>query len=527
VTQHWKKVAVLSGLLAVGAVMRGIGLSQVPPILNRDEAALAYNAFLLMQTGMDEWQQQWPLLLKSFGDYKLVGYPVILSVFFRFLPLADWVVRLPAVLAGLSLVPLSYGLYRMLLPKQRWQWAALAAGLLSIAPVMIFYSRIGFEAMVGLALFVLATLLFLREQPRWDVAGLLVAALATTVYNTPLILLPLLIPLLVVRRGLGAWKRWLPLSLGIVVVFGGMFWQLQQAVAQKGGITIFGNPTTYHSFIEYREQLPQALLPVAGNQYVYTLLEMTRNFIASFDPRFLVTQGSTHPWHNLPQWGHIYVSSYVLGVGGVVVWLWNIFTTAWRKRQLAIDESSLLYLLGIGLVPAIITVDAPHATRSLFFFVIWHFAVASALRWLWQRASVVDGTWLRRGVLVAVIALQLVALGRYLHAWFAEYPRRYPPELLIGFHSAVQAAVSEYPAETIAVVDDEGYSYVIAAWYLRLSPEDFWQTVEWQNPDTAGLQYGEYVGNLHFIAQPDDIEKYPEELLLQRDEAGEWVLERR
>ena len=40
-----------------------------PPLL-WDEAALGYNAYSIIKTGMDEFGKFLPLIFKSFGDYK-------------------------------------------------------------------------------------------------------------------------------------------------------------------------------------------------------------------------------------------------------------------------------------------------------------------------------------------------------------------------------------------------------------------------------------------------------------------------
>ncbi|KKU82941.1 MAG: hypothetical protein UY10_C0019G0001, partial [Microgenomates group bacterium GW2011_GWA2_47_8] len=60
------------------AIPRIWQLGILPLALNRDEAALAYNAVLLAETGKDEWGRSWPLALQSFGDFKLIGYPAVL-----------------------------------------------------------------------------------------------------------------------------------------------------------------------------------------------------------------------------------------------------------------------------------------------------------------------------------------------------------------------------------------------------------------------------------------------------------------
>ena len=77
-----KKILLLSLIVLLGAALRLFQLGSIPAILNRDEAALAYNGYLLSQTGKDEWGKIWPPTLESFGDYKLPGYPLILAILF-------------------------------------------------------------------------------------------------------------------------------------------------------------------------------------------------------------------------------------------------------------------------------------------------------------------------------------------------------------------------------------------------------------------------------------------------------------
>ena len=59
-------------ILCLAAFLRFSALDRVPPSLNWDETAIAYNAYSILQTGKDEWGKSWPLLgFESFGEYKL------------------------------------------------------------------------------------------------------------------------------------------------------------------------------------------------------------------------------------------------------------------------------------------------------------------------------------------------------------------------------------------------------------------------------------------------------------------------
>ena len=62
-----------------------------------------------------------------------------------------------------------------------------------------------------------------------------------------------------------------------------------------------------------------------------------------------------------------------------------------------------------------------------------------------------------------------------------------------------------YPDKNIAVVDGGGYQYILTAWYLKMTPDQFYSTVVKQLPDRIGFRYGEQVGRYHFIVNLKDM----------------------
>lgn len=519
--KHWLPISILSSTL-VAAVLRFVLLDNIPGILNRDEAALAYNALLLLETGRDEWQQQWPLLLKSFGDFKLAGYSYITMLLFSFLPEADWVVRLPSAIAGILLVPISFLLSKELL-AEKWQ-AAVVSALVAITPVFIFYSRMAYEANVGLSLFAVVVFLLLKQTDSkrllLDTIALLLLAISTVIYNTPLLLAPFLIPLIVLRRGWKHWKVWLFPTLGIFSISFLSTWLLSSAIAQKSGITIFDNPDIYHYYIEYRNALPDALLPLLGNRYAHYVTIVVPNFINSFLPNFMVFEGGQHPWHGLPQWGHVYFSVYLLGIVGLLRSLWKLLIRLWNERVIDHLHFSLMYLLVIGLAPAVVTVDAPHATRSLWFFLMWLLVAASGLQVITEYFRN-KGKWI---LFVALSVLLWISTIHYSHDYILQYPEEYPTELQVGLDESVQKIQSSYPDANVAVVDPNGYAYILIAWYQRISPDYFWGTMKWKPADTARLRKGEQVGQYTFILEPDEtLDQY--DVLLQQESNTSWVIQ--
>ncbi|KKQ96399.1 MAG: hypothetical protein UT23_C0032G0001, partial [Candidatus Woesebacteria bacterium GW2011_GWA1_39_12] len=68
-----KKLVNLVPIFAVillALFLRVYKLGDIPPSINWDEAAVGYNAFSIANFGRDEWGNVFPLVFKSFEDYK-------------------------------------------------------------------------------------------------------------------------------------------------------------------------------------------------------------------------------------------------------------------------------------------------------------------------------------------------------------------------------------------------------------------------------------------------------------------------
>lgn len=499
-TKEWLQLLVVT-LLAL--VVRTVQLQTLPAALNRDEAALGYNAWLLQTEGVDEWGQPWPIALRSFGDYKLPGYPLLTILSFTLVGRSDAAVRLPSALAG-SLLPLAVW-YLLLQPQFSRRARLLAAWLLAVAPFSLFYSRIGFEASVGLTLLVLVVALCIKAQSlkklNWQllllIAGLLLAGIFT--YNTPLLLAPFLL------LGLGIYgvgRQWRPVLLtGLAVVLpmllgGVMLWQLS---SQKAGISIFTDPTITTQIAERytaAQTLPERL--VASRWLVYSRL-IIKNVLASWSPVFLVTHGGSHPWHSIPQAAHLTWFSYGLGLVGVLATVVTAVLRFYHRQNWSLKHRSQLLLLWLfiaGLAPAVITVDAPHATRSLLFLTLWVVFAAlgtdQVLSWIEHHKPK-----LLRSAQLVLISWAICCSVRYLYLYFVRYPSTqamFQP----GLAQTLPALANS--TKPILVAGD-GYTYISLAWYQPIMPSEFLKTIKRHPVDTIGFAAGKTVGN--YTIRPD------------------------
>ncbi|MCD8484639.1 glycosyltransferase family 39 protein [Candidatus Woesebacteria bacterium] len=495
-------LALVVGILAVGRVYYWFSVG--PTTLNQDEAALLMNARFLVEAGVDEWGRSWPVTFASFGDVKLPGYIYAVAGLGAVFGFGEWVVRFPSVLAGCLLLLAVYWATR------EWTQSRMAALvstlLLVISPWTWHYGTIGFEANMALLLFVSGLVCFLQQKPtyQWDILGTLFFLLAAMTYNTPWILLPVVGLALVVAR----WGEWVSLvrsGILILSVFVGVGALTLPAASQKGAITIFQDPTLLSLYPAFRQSFSGIWQTVLGNQYVYFFVLAAERWLASWSWDFLVLSGGSNPWHSIPGVGHLHPFIPGMAVVGII---WKLGWTL--KKRLQKPEIQRLPLAGMVLLflsplPAIVTVDAPHATRSLFFFVmltVWAgYGLAMLYDGMCQRYTK-QAWWLYFRLVVAAFVV-------WGFAWWwlpaqVRWERMLSPKWNAGLTAALQSeTVSE--AESVFVWDPNGNRYPYAVLASDMSVEEFLRTVQRSSADTVGLVRVEKVGKFTFVFQESDI----------------------
>lgn len=523
---------VLLAILFFSAYIRVIKLATLPATLNRDEAALAYNALLLKQSGKDEWQRSWPVALESFGDYKLPGYPLIMIGSFTLLGVNDFAVRIPSALAGVGLVGLGYLFARRVVFLSS-VGSLFVAFMIAVQPVFLFYSRMAWEANVGLFFLVGAALAFLAQADqkyriRMDSVGLFLSILAIATYNTPLLLLPFLAIAVVLQRGVKSYRAWLVPVLGLGCIFLAGFLTFASISQQKSSITVFSDETTWLNSVQYYESFSGWQQKVFGNKYVFFAKEITANFIESFSPSFLVQKGGGHPWHSIPGSAHLFIATYSLALAGILRITYLLFFTKQKEQRSSL--LAVLFLLASSLAPAVITVDAPHATRSLFFFYLLCVLSGLSMEWLWgivRRPSVYREPI--QVLFVAMFAFGLFnELSRYYSNYFMRYPKQSAEILKAGLGTIVQdfEEKNQQNTEQVAIVDPDGFDYVAVAWALKMPPDKFFSTIQHHLPDRIGLKYGYRVGRYRFIVDAEDRTEEDTHIIEWSPNVKRWALDR-
>ena len=151
----------LTLLLVVAGFFRLYQLGKVPPGVGADEAAFGYNAYSIHHIGRDEWGKRYPLIFRSFGDYKLPGLVYLTSFLLNFFSLSLFVVRLPSALSGFLGIIGIFFILKEFFPKDKYS-PLLGAAIFAFSPWPFNISRLYFESSVALGFFIFGILFFLR-----------------------------------------------------------------------------------------------------------------------------------------------------------------------------------------------------------------------------------------------------------------------------------------------------------------------------------------------------------------------------
>lgn len=442
------------------------------PALNADEAALGYNAYSLIKTGMDEHGNPWPINFESFGDYK-PGLTVYLILPFVWLfDLSIWSVRiLPAFLGAFTVVVIYYLakiLRKNYLKLSSDKYEYLAAFLLAISPWHLHFSRGAWEVNIA-TLFISLGMLFGLRKPisKWSIIlSAIFFVLSMYTYHSARVISPLLaLSLAFVSR-----ERFLK---NIKAVFGGvavgivLVIPLVLSVFSAGGlsragvVSIFSDMGIISKIDEQRNLQPDPgaiHVRLIHNRPVYYTIEFIDNYVSHFTPEFLFLSGDEITRNKVPNMGQL----YIFEAFSILVAFYYIIRKP--KGWMII----VLWLL-IAPIPASLTFQSPHALRAQNMIIPLTLISAFGLE---RIVSLLKPT--RKFAHASLIIVITFAFFSYLLSYHRSMAREYPFSSQYGMQELVEyIAVNGASYDEVIITDRYDQPYILFLFYLKYPPEKF------------------------------------------------------
>ncbi len=519
-----KKYLPIILILILASVLRFVALDKFPAGLNADEAAIGYNAWSLIQTGKDEHGVSWPLVFRSFDDYKPPVYFYLVLPFVKLLGLNIWAVRLPSALLGIASVFLVYLLAKVFVPKNKY-FPFFSALLLAISPWHLQFSRGGWEVNAALFFILLGLWSFFKGLDKFRYFYLFVISLVISLYTyhsariiSPLLALSLVLiyrqPLFVNLKG----KKLKTIILAAVL---GLLMSLPlagQLLSKEGqsrfaGVSVFSDTGPLWQALELRRAHPEINLfvKIIHNQYLSYGLRFVKNYLSHYSPRFLFIDGDEIARSKVPGMGQTYLllfPFYVLGLFALC----------------RLDIKGKIFIFAWFLIApfaAALTFQSPHALRAQNMVIPLTFISALGLAIVFKFLARLKNKWLFSLHVLGVLLFGGYSTGRYLHLYYNHYSKELPYAWQYGFDQiADYVRENETKYDKIIISDRYDQPYILMAFFLKYPPQTLQKELVMTPRDKFGFSTVRQFGKLEFRAiNYREDQRLPHTLIISADES--------
>lgn len=456
-----KEKFVLLIIFLLGLFLRLYQVGQVPPALYWDEASLGYNGYAISQNLKDEHGRFLPFdYFTAYGDYKPPGYIYAVAASIKLLGLNEIAVRLPSVLAGSFLIFITYFLTKELLDKK--SIALFAAFIVAVSPWGIQMSRGAFEANLATLFSSSGILLFLRAVRKNSHLSMIFSGiffvLSIYTFNSHRIFAPLIIVVL----GL-LFKRW-KMALMLLAVFILLALPLLPHLTSSEGRLRFNEVTWLKDLNPIMETNNKIVTDGGGlipklihNRRLVWAGEFAKHYLDHFRPDFLFLTGDINARFSSQTTGIFYLWDLPLLLGGIYLLIRN------RNRFSLV----ILAWISLGLIPAAMARETPHALRILNIFPAPQIVLAVGAEYFFRRRKIIF-LGLAIGYFISVLF--------FFHDLISHYSSKYSQDWQYGYKELVKyVSLIQDKYDNISITSKYGRPYIYFLLYQNYPPEKYWQ----------------------------------------------------
>ena len=439
-----------AALLAFALLLRLLFIGSLPAGLNQDEASAGYDAWALLNYGIDRCGNALPVLLESWGSGQNALLSYLAMPFIALFGLSAVTLRLPMALVNTASLAALWRTARRAGGPRQGLWAL---GFLAVCPWHVMASRWALESNLLPAMLMFGVFFAARseERPRALLGAGASFGLALYAYGTAFFILP---PLLIfcvwrLRKSLRA----APFAAGLAI-FAALaapiaLCQLRNALG-LGETSLLG--FTLPALTETRQSAASVL---GGGSLAENLKSLAR---------LLITQSDGLPWNSTGFGGIIYIFGLPFALAGLV--------RALAGRRSAAQSLMLAWFFCSLACSALITVNI---NRVNMLWLPLAYFTALGLEWL---ASALGKAYMAVPALLAAAFIGF--FGTYVKALGEPGNVNFFP----GLGEAIEYVDSQSP-ESAYISSYVNAPYIFALFYTETPPEDFVSTVVYTNPDGA------------------------------------------
>jgi len=486
---------IIAVLLAILTRFYKLGLA--PKGLYLDEAGQGYSAYSILKTGKDEFGKSFPIVFRSFNDFKTPVYIYLVVPLIPLFGLTAFTVRFPSFFFSILTIPLLYLLIKELInstsqkikidKKTTDLVAIISSLLLSISPWHILFGRTNFECNVALFFYLFGIYLFFKslKKPKLLITSALSFAIAIPAYHAQRIITPLtLIALFIKYRKTVLDTEHIKnfvigILVGIIVCLPTVLVAFTPGfLARASGLNIFshnrylpaGYNLTYTGIFNW----------FINNSFLLSLKEFLSLYFSYLLPRNMFILGDYGPRSSFPQLSTFLLWQFPFYIYGIYLLI--------KNKQLGNLRLFTIFLLLISPLPAAVTRDPYSSIRSLQLVIPQTIIISIGLSSLVSR--ILKSKTLTKIVFISFsISLIIYSLGKLYSSVLIlnEYYRA--NEWNYGWEEVVNEIKTLNPEYSIVVDSARSEPYIQILFYLKFDP------VVYQKDNTF-ISLNEYYTNM-------------------------------
>jgi 4-amino-4-deoxy-L-arabinose transferase-like glycosyltransferase len=441
----------------------------LPAGMHQDEVATAYDAFALLQDGVERHGHSWPVVLPSWGS-GMNALPAYVQLPFQAVggatPGAARAAQLVACLTS------ALGFVLLCARLRGTAFALLAAGLIAITPWHILISRWALDENLFPAIFLGGVFfeVLAVERPRLLALAAVFFGLSLYAHGAAYFVVPAY-----VAASAGFFLRaghWRAVAAAAAILI---------VIALPIGAYLAINTLQLESVVVGPMTIPRLSGPPRFQTVALVFnapLESLPGHVWALG-RLLVTQRDWNEFNAVPGFGLIYLSSLPFVAFGV-------FLALTERRTRPRPELLMLVWLLAGVALAMLLTTNVNRLNVLLFPLVYF--LARGIEPL-RRSHV---------IFAAVCVLYVAQFSAFVYTYFTTYQSRIAPSFFASFDSAIHRA-SRAPGLVCVTNDRMNMPYVYVLFTERIDPRVFQRTVVYENPgaEFQGVQsFDRYVFGL-------------------------------
>jgi 4-amino-4-deoxy-L-arabinose transferase-like glycosyltransferase len=456
-----KQWILLLVILVIATILRFIQLGETPQGFYRDESALGYNAYSLMETGKDEFGKKWPILFRSFNDFKTPIYTYLLIPMYKVFGMTAWSTRVLSAAMGVIGIWFCFLLIKNI--SKSINLALISALFLAISPWHLIFSRTSYETNVAFTFFVISLWSFykFKQNNKFLIIAAIMAALSFLTYHSERVIVPLVFLVLFLNENKSIFSRKnlkitiIALTLGFILILPTL-----RLMTTPGFLSRLNSLSILSKNVKqpwaYDENLTGFKSKVFNNNLLLQIREFSSLYTSYFSPRYLFGLGDPEPRTSYPDLAPLLFWQLPFLIIGLI---WFFSKTKKESHKL---KFLLVTIMLISPIPASITRDPFSSTRALPLVLPLSILVASGIYTFLNKYKKI-------GIMI-LVCLILWSLGKiYLSVFkFNDYFRGR------AWQNGVEKMIAKIESENLPImIDNRGDIYSQILFFTGANPKEY------------------------------------------------------